>query len=334
MRSIRSIFGLLACISALASTSTSLAADVVKVGMLKPNVVSVIYWVAQKTGAFERNGIVVEEHPFPSGQTIAGIEQMMRGNIDFYIGASSEVVHANDQSLRIGKEAPLAIVEAGDPGDSWIVLRPDLAIQTLEQLKTQPLRIGVSNPGSSHLTLFRAYLRSKGMVIEDLKWRFLPLQAPNMLPALVGGQLDGFMHDGLTTTMALNAKAGAVFMHARRGDMGGPGKLYPSEVVSANRAFIKAHPDVAKRFVKALNDASDTYAKSPRPAMVAIVADWTHQDAAVVDALYDRVDPRVGLDKVSAQAWWDLFGAAMKARKEIAETMRFEDVFDLSLRPQ
>jgi ABC-type nitrate/sulfonate/bicarbonate transport system substrate-binding protein len=150
----------------------------------------------------------------------------------------------------------------------------------------------------------------------------------------VGGQLDGFMHDALTTTMALNVKAGAVFMHARRGDMGPQGRLYPSEVVSGNRAFIKAHPDTARRFVKALNDASDTYARSSRPAMVAILAEWTRQDPAVLDALYDRIDPRVGLDKASAQAWWDLFGTAMKARKEISETMRFEDVFDLGLRPQ
>jgi hypothetical protein len=33
------------------------AADRIKVGMLKPNIVTVIYWIAVKTGAFAKNGL-------------------------------------------------------------------------------------------------------------------------------------------------------------------------------------------------------------------------------------------------------------------------------------
>ena len=48
------------------------AADKIRVGMLKPNIVTVIYWIAVKTGAFNKNGLNVVAYPFPSGQTAAG----------------------------------------------------------------------------------------------------------------------------------------------------------------------------------------------------------------------------------------------------------------------
>ena len=35
------------------------AADKIRVGMLKPNIVTVIYWIAVKTGAFTKNGLDV-----------------------------------------------------------------------------------------------------------------------------------------------------------------------------------------------------------------------------------------------------------------------------------
>ena len=71
------------------------SADRIRVGMLKPNIVTVIYWIAVKTGAFAKNGLEVQEHPVPSGQTVAGIEQLMQGNTDFYLGASGEVAVLN-----------------------------------------------------------------------------------------------------------------------------------------------------------------------------------------------------------------------------------------------
>ena len=80
--------------AALLAGGPAFAADTVRVGMLKPNIVTVIYWIAVRTGAFEKNGIEIAENPFPSGQTAAGIEQLIRGNLDFYLGASGEVAHA------------------------------------------------------------------------------------------------------------------------------------------------------------------------------------------------------------------------------------------------
>jgi len=120
------------------STQKSRAADRIKVGMLKPNIVTAIYWVAVKTGAFEKNGLDVIENPFPSGQTAAGIEQLLRGGIDFYLGASGEVAHANSRYIEAGKPPPIALIEGGIAGGSFLVLRSDLQGKPLDELTNTP----------------------------------------------------------------------------------------------------------------------------------------------------------------------------------------------------
>src|SRR5437764_10089084 len=108
----------LLCLALLAAGPAG-AADKIRVGVLKPNVVTVIYWIAVKTGAFEKNGIEVVEQPFPSGQSVAGIEQLLRGNLDIYMGAGGEAVRANSQSIVAGKPAPIAIIQGTDIGGTF-----------------------------------------------------------------------------------------------------------------------------------------------------------------------------------------------------------------------
>ncbi len=305
------------------------AADKIRVGMLKPNIVTVIYWIAVKTGAFARNGLNVVEYPFPSGQTAAGIEQLLRNGLDFYLGASGEVAHANSRYLEAGKPLPIALVEGGIASGTFFVLRSDLKGRSLDELRAMKLRIGLSNPSSFHLILFRAFLRSRNMTTKDLNWDFLTIGGPEMLPAMVSHQLDGFMHDALTTTLALRANAGFEFMSSARGDMGQEANLVPGTGVCGNLAFMKANPDVTRRFTQSLREASTTYQSASKADMVSIMSEWSRQDPAVIEAMYSRFDPRVGLTAAAAQAWWNILGQAMLARGEISPKMTVSDVFDL-----
>ena len=216
------------------------------------------------------------------------------------------------------------------PQPLWIG-KEDLAGKTLEQLKDMPLRIGVSDPSSRHMTLFSAYLSSKGMTADQLKWRFLPTD--NMASALGRNELDGFIADAVTTTYANSTHTGEVFLYARKGDMGPKATVYPSEVVVVNRGFLKEHPELARRFMKALADASALYASESRNEMISYIAEWTHRTRKAITPLFDRIDLRLGLTRANAQTWWELDSAAMKGRNAIPETMSFDDVFDLSSLP-
>jgi ABC-type nitrate/sulfonate/bicarbonate transport system substrate-binding protein len=112
--------------------------------------------------------------------------------------------------------------------------------------------------------------------------------------------------------------------------MGDKAKTLPNTLISASRAFLKAHPDTAKRFVQALLDASKSYETEPKDKIAAIMADWTKSDPTVLAALQDRFDARVLLTKQSADAWWEFNGATLKARGEIDQKVTFDDIFDLS----
>jgi sulfonate transport system substrate-binding protein len=314
---------------ALVAARPAFAADRIKVGMLKPNIVTVIYWIAVKTGAFQQNGLEVSENPFPSGQTAAGIEQLLRGGLDFYLGASGEVAHANSRYVEADKKPPLALIEGGISGGSFFVLRNDLQGKTLDELRGQKLRIGISNPSSYHLILLRAFLAEQHLTTSDFAWQFLTVGGPEMLPAMVSHQLDGFLHDALTTTLALRSRIGFVFLTSDRGDMGPRAKILPGTGVCGNRAFIAANTDVTKRFTQALRDASQNYAAMPRPESVAIMSEWSRQDPAVIEDMYDRFDPRVGMTTAAARIWWEILGGAMLARGEISPKLTIDDVFDL-----
>ena len=63
--------------------------------------------------------------------------------------------------------------------------------------------------------------------------------------------------------------------------------------------------------------------------MVSIMSEWSRQDPAVIEAMYSRFDPRIGLTSAAAQAWWNILGQAMLARGELSPKMTVSDVFDL-----
>jgi hypothetical protein len=74
-----------------APPSSGAEPDKVRFGMLYPNLVSVIHAIAKKIGAYERQNLIVVESHFKSGQATAGIEQLWRGNLDFYMGGAPEI---------------------------------------------------------------------------------------------------------------------------------------------------------------------------------------------------------------------------------------------------
>jgi len=65
----------------------------------------------------------------------------MRGGLDFYLGASGEVAHADSRNVEAGKAAPIALIEGGTAGGAWrmIVAEEVLASQDgIEYFLTEP----------------------------------------------------------------------------------------------------------------------------------------------------------------------------------------------------
>jgi ABC-type nitrate/sulfonate/bicarbonate transport system substrate-binding protein len=300
----------------------------IRLGVLYPNLVTVIHHIAKETGAYERAGVNVVERRFPSGQTVAGVELLLKGDLDLYIGAGPETVRANAQAIGIGQKPPLSVLNGANPGHTTFVLSNKIQAKSIEDLKGKHLRIAVSSPSSVHLALFRGFLRNeKHMTTDELGWRFLPVQAANMIPALLTNQIDGFLHSEPTPSLAVHNKAGWVCMYAKNGDMG-PNPP-PATFLSANRAWVAQHEDAVRRFMRAMQDANKTFETTPKEKMIPIINSWAKQDPELMELVYDRLSPEMSMSDAQAHRWWDIIGHTMVERGEIPASLKFEDVFDL-----
>lgn len=320
---------LLSASAVVAAPHIAKAADTVRFGVLYPNLTTVIHAIAKKTGAYERHNLNVIETKFKSGQTVEGVEQLWRGRLDFYMGGAPEVPRLNSRLIESGRPAPLAVVSGANPGHTSLVLSNKLQPKLIDEILKQPLRIAVSSLSSVHLAFFRGYLRTeKKLELDAIGWRFLGVDAANMLPALLTGQIDGFLHSEPTTTLAIVNKAGHLFMQAARGDMGGSPP--PATLMSSRRDYLGKHADVAKRFMQAIADSNAAYAKAP-DEMTAIIAEWSGQDDKVIQAAQDRMNPTTHLTRAQAQKWWEFIGSTMVERGELSPKLKpFPDIFDLS----
>src|SRR3954468_14520250 len=99
---------LLSAAAFAAAPRVARAADTVRFGVLYPNLTTVIHAIAKKTGAYERHNLKVVETRFKSGQTVEGVEQLWRGNLDFYMGGAPEVPRLNSRLIESGGQPALA----------------------------------------------------------------------------------------------------------------------------------------------------------------------------------------------------------------------------------
>lgn len=319
-----------ACGGAQPAASQAVAPITVRVGLLSPNLVSVIHYIAQKTGAYQKNNINVVEKKFSSGESSAGIESLIKGDLDVYIGAGAEVPRANGQAIAKGQTPPLVVLDGATAGVTTLVMRNDIQAKSLDDLKGKPLKIGVSSPSSIHLALFRGYLlENTKLTTESLGWQFIKVSGGDMVTALKTKQIDGFMHSEPTTSLAVKNNAGYVFMNARRGDMGPKAKIIPVTFLSANAQWVKKDPEAVRRFMKAMADANHAYDTMPKADMVKIMAEWAHQDESIVSLAYDRLDPRMSMTPDAAHAWWDVIASGMLQRGEITNKVTYDNTFDL-----
>jgi ABC-type nitrate/sulfonate/bicarbonate transport system substrate-binding protein len=329
MREISRRTVLLSASAFVAAPHTARAAETVRFGVLHPNLTTVIHAIAKKTGAYEKHGLNVIETKFKSGQTVEGVEQLWRGRLDFYMGGAPEVPRLNSRLIESGRPSPLAVVSGANPGHTSLVLSTKLQPKVIDEILQQPLRIAVSSLSSVHLAFFRGYLRTeKKLELGAIKWRFLGIEAANMLPALLTGQIDGFLHSEPTTTLAILNNSGHLFMQAARGDMG-PNPP-PATLMSSRRDYLARNPDTARRFLRAIADANEAFARAPAD-MTPLIAEWSGQDDKVIHVAQERMNPTTHLTQAQAQKWWDFIGSVMVERGELSPKVKpFPDVFDLS----
>jgi NitT/TauT family transport system substrate-binding protein len=300
----------------------------VRVGVLHSSLAAVLHAVALEEGYYAKNGLNVKQTYFNSGDGTAGAESLLRGGLDVYIGTLAEITRINAQAIEAHQAPPLAAVAAGNPSPSTLVLRDNIPFSSVSDLKG--LKLGVSSLGSEHLVTFRYFLAEKGLTTEALGIQLVRVAGPDMPPALLSRQIDGFLHSEPTVTIAVLKAHGKVAM--ARTDFGAASNA-PALGVIVSRSWAATHRPIVADVVHALWQATNDYPTLNKADVEKIFTDYIHADPEVVAAAYPNVDPRLYDLHKMADAHFQIDIPAMVKRGEVTVELKESDIFDFSYSP-
>jgi NitT/TauT family transport system substrate-binding protein len=189
-------------------------------------------FMAQQEGLFKKNGLDVELVHIPSSSR--GIQTILAGEIAFSFMDGANEVQADL------KGANIALVAGATNRQVFsLMARPE--IQKIGDLRGK--KIGITRIGSSTHTSALFALSTAGLKPSD--YQILPLmEVPNILTALMAGQIDAGVVSPPTNSRARKAGLNELMNLAKEGPE------YVSVGVGTSRSYINANEDIVRRVVR------------------------------------------------------------------------------------
>ena len=189
-------------------------------------------FIAQQEGLFKKNGLDVELVHIPSSSR--GIQTILAGEIAFSFMDGANEVQADLKGANIA-----LIAGATNRQVFSLMARPE--IKKIADLKGK--KIGITRVGSSTHTSALFALGTAGLKPSD--YQILPLmEVPNILTALVAGQIDAGIVSPPTNSRARKAGLNELMNLAKEGPE------YVSVGVGTSRSYINANEDIVRRVVR------------------------------------------------------------------------------------
>lgn len=268
---------------------------------------------ADKHGIFKKFGLDVTPTFVAGGSTLT--QAVVGGSVDIaqngYTPAASAAVQGADIVIigGISNKLPFQLVVKK-------------SITNAEQLKGQA--IAISRYGSSTDTAADFALKHLGLTRNDVK--VLQLGGPtNRIAALMSGQIGGTMEQ-YPDTAEVSKRGFHVLVDVTpiAGD-------YPNTSYVTTKAFLKAHPDVVKKFFMAMATAIHEYKTHPDEAVKLTMEFLKIKDEGNAKAAYEAYtkiypdDPRPSLKGIA------LVLAKMAKKSPKAASMKPEQIVDTSV---
>jgi NitT/TauT family transport system substrate-binding protein len=189
-------------------------------------------FMAQQEGLFKKNGLDVELLHIPSSSR--GIQAILAGEIAFSYMDGANQAQANLKGANIA-----FVVGATNRQVFSLMSKPE--IKRVADLRGK--KIGITRIGSSTHTSALFALNAGGLKQND--YQILPLlEVPNILTALIAGQIDAGVVSPPTNSRARKAGFNELMNLAK------DGPEYVSVGVGTSRAYIKANEDTVRRVVR------------------------------------------------------------------------------------
>src|SRR6266850_5507216 len=229
----------------LAMATQLRAADRVRVGLSALSLANSPLWVAEEKGLFKKNGIEAEIILVGGGAS-RSVSSLLAGDLQFATTGGGAAI-----SAALGGADVVMIAAGNNKGVQRLIVRSD--IKTPEAIKAK--RIGVTGLGSSgHLALL-LMLRKWGIAPEEIQ--ILQVGAsPVMVISLQKGGLDGAMLQDPSFFVAEDTGFKTL------GDPAAMDIHYLQNVLAATRGYLRAHRDLASRFIKGFVEGIAYYKKN------------------------------------------------------------------------
>jgi NitT/TauT family transport system substrate-binding protein len=227
------------------------AADRVRLGNLKFAHYGAVSYMKEHCGKF---GLEVEEIVFPKGIDI--FPAIVRGEVDLAASAADAAV-AN----RAGG-GPVYVVAGFAKGGARVVVRPDLAARGIPDLKGR--KVGVARGGAQELLLL-AELAKHGLTWSEQPGKgdvqLVYLAFADLNQALLQRQIDAMCQSEPQSSQAIHKGFGRELLKPYDTPLG-----EPVRVMVMTEKMYRERPDVARRVLECLVDATRLFQDDPRLA--------------------------------------------------------------------
>ncbi len=247
-------------------------------------------WVADRRGFLADEGVQATLQRYPTGKL--AMEAMLRGETEVATVAETPIMFAGlaGKPLRV-------IANFASSSEQSVVARADRGIRQVSDLRGR--RIGVSLGTTGHYFL-HVLLSDQGLTEADVTLVDLP--ALEQTAALAAGRVDAVSTFAPYSTQCRQA-------------LGDQALTFPAGIRYAGYASLAVAPDLTRRrpeaiarLLRATDHAIDWMRAHPQEAL-AIVAEESDIDAAVLQETWDSIRPNLGLDQgfivlLNAEARW------------------------------
>lgn len=227
-------------------------------------------FMAQEKGLFKKNGLEVELLHISSSSR--GIQAILAGEIAFSYMDGANQAQANLKGANIA-----FVIGATNRQVFSLMAKPE--IKRVADLKGK--KIGITRVGSSTHTSALYALNAGGLKQTD--YQILPLvEVPNILTALIAGQIDAGVVSSPTNSRARKAGFNELMNLAKEGPE------FVSVAVGASRSYIKANEDIVRRVVRSYAEGVQIFKTNKATAQRMMQKYLRVKDQDILDDAYNQ----------------------------------------------
>ncbi|MCJ7687106.1 MAG: ABC transporter substrate-binding protein [Desulfobacteraceae bacterium] len=261
------------------SETPDMAIQDVTIAAISPSFTGYTIYVALEKGYFRKQGLKVELKSFSSGK--ATLDALIKGKVDLATSSETPFMHA---VLNGGKIYAIGTMITGEKHLA-VVGRKDRGISSPKDLKGKTIGVTMGTNGEYFLD---TVLLLTGVSRDQVKT--VHVKPKQMFDALMKGEVDAIATWNPQMTKALRELGDqATSIYAE-------GLYSPSFLIAARQDYAKANPEIIKRVVQSLVNASKFIHENPDQSRM-IVAKYLGMDKSLLDELSATYHFKITLDQ-------------------------------------